>query len=249
MATRLAAGGAGVPPVPRPRLAALASHIGTEAAGCQPCAPRLAPATASDHATAASGSEEQPPLSIFLLLGQSNMAGRGLLPPGSATLAPPDDVLCFSYDDDTWAPAAQPMHFDPPIVASLTGSASGDPLETIESGGAKGAGLGWSFARRLLDAGYVDGQVGLVPCAFGGSPLSRWEKKGAEHPDEVLEGADGQAARAPRDIYPGKSREIPPNPQAGQPPEAPGDLYERAFRRAKLALEAHPNAVLRGFLW
>ena len=40
-----------------------------------------------------------------------------------------------------------------------------------------GLGLGYSFARELLASGAVKGQIGLVPCAYGGSPLSRWERQ------------------------------------------------------------------------
>eukprot|EP01049_Picozoa_sp_SAG25_P018126 SAG25_NODE_5049_length_709_cov_2.347541_1_plen_147_part_10 len=136
------------------RIAALSRHVQQPPLGlkCQPC-------------TAGATLDQQPPMSVFVLIGQSNMAGRGALTPGDASDPPAADVLCFGYDDDSWQPASQPLHFDPPIVRSLD-----DPEP-------KGAGLGWAFARKLLDDGLVDGSVGLVPCAFGGSPLSRWVRQ------------------------------------------------------------------------
>jgi hypothetical protein len=199
------------------RLATLSRHVyPPRELACRPCA-------------TAAPDVDGPPLSVFVLIGQSNMAGRGeLLPPGGSVPSAAGDIFCFGYDDDTWQPATEPFHLDPPIVASLS---SPEP---------KGHGLGLAFARKLLDEGLVDGSVGLVPCAFGGSPLSRWVRQPREG---ALDRRESDSADVPADIYEGKAQELPSNP--GEP----GDLYERAWRRTKLALAAHPNAVLRGFLW
>jgi hypothetical protein len=140
-------------------------------------------------------------------MGQSNMAGRGALPP-PASLPPTPDILCFDYDTDRWGVATEPLHNDGPVRGG---------------GGTVGGGIAWSFAHELLDRGLVAGRVGLVPCAFGGSPLSRWVK---DREDDTLEGQD-----------------IPGNSDA-----AGGDLYARCARRARQALAAHPGAVLRGCL-
>ena len=192
------------------RLTALSNHLSSTpcpcgSSGCRGLAPLqcLPVGTAPSGASTPAGADE-PPLSVFVLVGQSNMAGRGAL---DGTPPPSDDILCYSYDDESWAVASEPLHFDPPIAGSE---------------GTIGAGLAWSFAHQLLDQNLVDGKIGLVPCAFGGSPLSRW----VEHPDSPEAAPDG-----------------PPNP--GEP----GDLYRRAVRRANEALAAHPHAVLRGFLW
>ena len=72
-------------------------------------------------------------------------------------------------------------------------------------------------------------KIGLVPCAFGGAPLSRWEKR----PGDTV----------PGDAHEGDAQTLPPNPGVH------GDLYARAWRRGLAALAAHPNARLRGFLW
>ncbi len=93
-----------------------------------------------------------------------------------------------------------------------------------------GSGLGPSFATALLSKNLIQGQIGLVPCAFGGSPLSRWEKVEDE-------------AAGPADQHAGDARGLPPNPGV------PGDLYSRAWRRGLAALAAHPRATIRGFLW
>ena len=86
-------------------------------------------------------------LNIFLLMGQSNMSGRGKLE-GVQELTHPD---IYMYRDDQWQAAREPLHDDKPEIA--------------------GACLGMSFAMSVVEE---IGPVGLVPCAVGGSPLRRW---------------------------------------------------------------------------
>lgn len=88
-------------------------------------------------------------LNIFLLIGQSNMAGRGKL--GEVPeLAHPQ---VFMFREGRWVNASEPLHTDKPAIA--------------------GVGLGMSFATQLIaEAGMM--RIGLVPCAVGGTPLSRW---------------------------------------------------------------------------
>jgi hypothetical protein len=90
---------------------------------------------------------------LYLLMGQSNMAGRGAL--DEAAKQPHPRVLKFTREN-TWAPAADPLHFDKPIA---------------------GVGLGTRFARAMAEAN-PDATIGLIPCAVGGTPLSRWVKGG-----------------------------------------------------------------------
>jgi hypothetical protein len=91
---------------------------------------------------------------LYLLIGQSNMAGRGVL--DKEHLVPNDRLLKFSKEN-TWVPATEPLHTDKPSIA--------------------GAGIGMSFAREMAD---LDPQitVGVIPCAVGGTPLKRWQKGG-----------------------------------------------------------------------
>ena len=89
------------------------------------------------------------PTDVYLLIGQSNMAGRGTL-----DRAHPVDTKRVQKltKDGFWAEATEPIHFDKPSA---------------------GAGLAASFARKMADAD-EKAVIGLVPCALGGSPLSRW---------------------------------------------------------------------------
>ena len=87
---------------------------------------------------------------IFILGGQSNMAGRGTLTRDNRIST--ERVLKFSKDG-TWVEATEPIHFDKRSA---------------------GAGLAASFARILADRA-PDKVIALVPCAFGGSPIKDWQ--------------------------------------------------------------------------
>ena len=90
---------------------------------------------------------------LYLLIGQSNMAGRGALDDDAKN--PHPRVLKFTKEN-AWASAVEPLHFDKPIA---------------------GVGLGSSFARAMAAAN-PDVTIGLIPCAVGGTPLDRWSKGG-----------------------------------------------------------------------
>jgi len=87
---------------------------------------------------------------IYLLIGQSNMAGRGTVDAESKQI----DPRVFMLDkDNQWAPATDPLHFDKPSVA--------------------GVGPGLAFGKAMADAS-PQATVGLVPCAVGGTSISVW---------------------------------------------------------------------------
>ena len=88
-------------------------------------------------------------LNIFILMGQSNMSGRGDLSEVPALRHP--DV--FMWRDGQWMTAEEPLHSDKPQMV--------------------GAGLGMSFAIEIMKRTGLS-PIGLVPCAVGGSPLRRW---------------------------------------------------------------------------
>ncbi len=92
-------------------------------------------------------------LDLYLLIGQSNMAGRGKVSKIDKTPHPRVFVL---NQAGKWAPAVEPLHFDKPIA---------------------GVGPGLAFGKMMADAD-KSVVIGLIPCAAGGSPITVW-KKGA----------------------------------------------------------------------
>lgn len=90
---------------------------------------------------------------LFLLVGQSNMAGRGRVTDEDRTPIPRVFMLTKSGE---WKPAVAPLHFDKKSA---------------------GVGIGREFARRIAKAD-PDIVIGLIPCAAGGSPISSWEPGG-----------------------------------------------------------------------
>lgn len=94
---------------------------------------------------------------LFLLVGQSNMAGRGVVDGQEPAVSP--RVLMLDRSE-RWVPAADPMHFDKPIA---------------------GVGLGRSFAAKV-SARRPDVTIGLIPAAVGGSPISAWEPGAFDEP-------------------------------------------------------------------
>ncbi|MEY3395997.1 MAG: Carbohydrate acetyl esterase/feruloyl esterase precursor [Verrucomicrobiota bacterium] len=100
---------------------------------------------------AAAFSQEPPKdLKLFLLIGQSNMAGRGKIEAQDKVENP--SILMLTKDLK-WVIAKDPVHFDK---------------------GSAGVGLCSEFARDLhkADPGC---RIGLIPCAMGGSSLSQWQ--------------------------------------------------------------------------
>lgn len=91
---------------------------------------------------------------IYLLMGQSNMAGRDSTQKADTSIYPNIFVL---NSDTQWVVAKHPMHFDFPKSV--------------------GVGPGISFARAML-AEQPNIKIGLIPCAKGGSSIVQWVKGG-----------------------------------------------------------------------
>ncbi|MES2696887.1 MAG: sialate O-acetylesterase [Verrucomicrobiota bacterium] len=91
---------------------------------------------------------------LYLLIGQSNMAGRGKVEPQDKV---PHPRVLMLDKENAWVPALDPLHFDKPTIA--------------------GVGLGSSFGRAMAEAA-PGVTIGLIPCAVGGTPLARWQKGG-----------------------------------------------------------------------
>jgi hypothetical protein len=89
-------------------------------------------------------------LDLYLLAGQSNMAGRATPDDSSKTI----DPKIFMLDKDgNWVPATDPVHFDKPSVV--------------------GVGPAIAFAKAMVAA--TGHSIGLIPTAVGGSPIRVWE--------------------------------------------------------------------------
>lgn len=111
------------------------------------------PSLRADTPASASPPADPASFHLYLLIGQSNMAGRGAL---DAT-PPADEPRIFALaPDGTWMIARDPLH---------------EKIGRTEPG----VGPGLSFARKMLEANPKI-TIGLIPCAVGGSPLKRWEK-------------------------------------------------------------------------
>jgi hypothetical protein len=124
-----------------------------------------------------SGGSEKENFRIFLLAGQSNMAGRGDL--AEADRAINTRVLMLAKDG-TWQYAMDPVHYDKKIA---------------------GVGLARSFAAVLVERN-PDITVGLVPAAIGGSPIAAWEP-GAYHERTNTHPYDDAINRAKRAMQDG----------------------------------------------
>lgn len=86
---------------------------------------------------------------LYLLIGQSNMAGRGQIDKESGKTNP--RVLMFTKEF-TWKPAIDPLHFDKPIA---------------------GVGPGLAFGKQMAEAN-PRMRIGLIPCAVGGTSIKAW---------------------------------------------------------------------------
>jgi len=85
---------------------------------------------------------------LYLLIGQSNMAGRGTIEAQDTITDPQVFMLNKSGE---WVPAKSPLHFDKAIA---------------------GTGLGLAFGKIMAKKGRR--KIGLIPCAVGGTSISMW---------------------------------------------------------------------------
>ena len=125
----------------------------------------------SVSANAAPTTPEKEKFHLFLLVGQSNMAGRGKI--AEQDKQPIPRVLTLTKDLK-WKPAVDPLHFDKPKIV--------------------GVGVGRSFAREIAKTDRSI-TVGLIPCAVGGSPIDTW-KPGAIHKSTKIHPWDEAMKRA-----------------------------------------------------
>ena len=119
-------------------------------------APIKPPLESADASKLPAGTEQ---LDLYLLMGQSNMKGRGHMP--EEPLKNPR-IINMHLKSGDWYLARHPLH--------LTGDA-----QTFKGHDNAGVGPGLAFADALTTE-YPKSRIGLVPCAVGGSAISRWTK-------------------------------------------------------------------------
>ncbi|KAF8024566.1 hypothetical protein BT93_F1669 [Corymbia citriodora subsp. variegata] len=110
------------------------------------------------------------PESIFLLAGQSNMAGRGGVVNDSST-------GWIEMWDGVVPPKCSPNPSILRLTANLTWVKAREPLHAdIDTNKTNGIGPSMAFANAILGQDRSLGSVGLVPCAIGGTRISEWER-------------------------------------------------------------------------
>lgn len=112
-----------------------------------------APTPAPILGTPATPPADKAKFQLFLLVGQSNMAGRA--PLTDADKAPDARVLVLNRLDQ-WYSQGEPLHYDKPSAV--------------------GVGPGFTFAKLLAEK-EPGVTIGLIPCAFGGTSLNQWDPK------------------------------------------------------------------------
>lgn len=109
-------------------------------------------------------------MDLYLLIGQSNMAGRG----ATDEVSKPASPKIWSINRQLeWKTAADPLHADKPAVV--------------------GVGPGLTFAQEILKRN-PDRPIGLIPCAVGGSGIDDWQP-GAKHEQTGIFAYDEMLAR------------------------------------------------------
>lgn len=93
-------------------------------------------------------------MDIYLLIGQSNMAGRGEIGDYADSVLP--NVYLFNGED--WHPASNPFN----------------RFSTVKKDIEQGLGPGYSFAKKLSEK--LAKPIGLIVNARGGTSLEQWQK-------------------------------------------------------------------------
>lgn len=99
-------------------------------------------------------------LDLYLLIGQSNMAGRGEVTPEDRKK--PQRVWTLDKENQ-WVPAQSPIHFDKKVA---------------------GVGPGRTFGIEMAEQSR-SAEIGLIPCAVGGTSIRIWVPGGFDKKTEV----------------------------------------------------------------
>ena len=108
--------------------------------------------TEADMIKGAEDKSDPDEILAFLMVGQSNMSGRGDI----GDVEPINNPQCAMFRMGMWQPMTEPINIDKSCVAKF----------------APGIGLAASFADELQK--YTGRKIGLIPCAYGGSRIEKW---------------------------------------------------------------------------
>jgi hypothetical protein len=128
------------------------------------CSPFSAAASARDKAATYQGPKGK--LHVYLLIGQSNMAGRA---PFTKEEAAPIERCYLLNGKDEWEPAKNPLN----LYSTIRKQANMQKLNP-----------GYGFSKAML-AKNPDIAVGLVVNAKGGTTIEQWEKGGKFYNEAV----------------------------------------------------------------
>jgi len=95
---------------------------------------------------------------VFIMAGQSNMAGRGFVGPEDTI---PHPRIISLDENNAWFYAKEPLHYYSPELSGLD--------------------CGMSFARELIGTIDTSLTIALVPCAVGGTSIDYWLNDSLTH--------------------------------------------------------------------
>ena len=126
---------------------------------------------------------------LWILAGQSNMEGVGNM----TDVETPHDLVQVFAMNDVWRQAEEPIHRRAESVDPVhnprgeEGAREAREANLDVSGAVKGAGLGLTFAKEMVER--TGRPVGLVPCAHGGTSMDQWDPARRDDGGDSLYGA------------------------------------------------------------
>lgn len=90
---------------------------------------------------------------LYILMGQSNMAGRGIIESDLISINHPNVYMLNQQGE--WQVAKHPVHFDKPSISGV------------------GPGLSFGIEMAKKDSNI---KIGLIPCAVGGTSIEKWKE-------------------------------------------------------------------------
>ena len=147
---------------------------------------------------------------LYLLIGQSNMAGRGIVEPQD-TITDPNVYMLNK--ENRWVLAKSPLHFDKSVA---------------------GTGLGLIFGKTM--ARKNNKKIGLIPCAVGGTNISMWMPGGYDKATKTHP-YDDAIKRTKIAMQHGKLKGILWHQGEGDSSKERAPLYEQRFDSLLLNLQ------------